>query len=207
MSDYTTTTRVKQEIHSISGSSVDDPLLELLVTAASRAWDRLCTGTPEAIDYFISGSVVGEVLKGQVDYTGGMILCYPHKPVITSVQSFAYQENVVKTSYSVDVSRVEVDGPVVRAYPSSMPLAFPSQCRVTISYVGGLGATYADLPADLQEAVAILAIRFYREAETGLADQMGVAELGQLMYTKALPVRVQEIMQVYKRNVGWRHVA
>jgi len=208
MSDYTSVARVKQEIRSISlTDSPDDALLGLLVTAASRAWDRACTGAPDAEDYFISGSVVNEVLRGQVDYLGSSILCYPHKPIIESVQEFSFQENIIGTTYTVDPARIEVNGPSVRAYPSSLSFGFPSQCRITISYTGGLGATYADLPEDMQEAVAILAVRFFREAETGLADQIGVAELGQLVYTKAWPIRVQEILQVYKRHVGWRHVA
>jgi hypothetical protein len=59
----------------------------------------------------------------------------------------------------------------------------------------------------MQEMVAILAARFYREAETGLSDQMGVAEMAQMAYTKAWPVRVTDQMGPYIRRVGWRHVA
>ena len=58
------------------------------------------------------------------------------------------------------------------------------------------------------EAVSILAARFYREAETGLSDQMGVAELTTMVYTKAWPIRCEKLMnETYKRRVGWRHTA
>jgi hypothetical protein len=194
-------------MHIVSGSSVDDTLLGTLITAASRAWDRMCTGVPDASDYFISGSVVDEALEGQIDYQGKSIICYPHKPIITSVQSFKYRKTIIDTEYSVDAGRVDPVGPRVTAFPSSMAEDFPSKCKVKISYVGGLGATVTDLPDDMVEAVTILVARFYREAETGLADQMGVAELGTMVYTKAWPIRVQETMKLYQRTVGWRHVS
>jgi len=205
--DYTTLAQVKQEMHVVSGSSADDALLSLLITSASRTWDRLCTGVPDAVDYFKTEDVVDERLTGQIDYLGGAIICYPHKPIINSVASLSYQNRIIDELHSVSGSRVECYGGRVTAYPDSAPTSFPRSCRVTISYNGGLGATVDDLPADMREAVAILAVRFYREAETGLADQIGVAELTQMVYTRAIPVRVANIMEIYKRRVGWRHVA
>ena len=205
--DYTTLAQVKQEMHVTSGSSADDALLSLLITSASRTWDRLCTGVPDAVDYFKTEDVVGERLTGQIDYLGGTIICYPHKPIINSVLSFSYQNRIIDELHSVTGSRVECYGGRVTAYPDSVPSSFPNSCRVTISYNGGLGAAVENLPADMQEAVTILAVRFYREAETGLADQIGVAELTQMVYTRAIPVRVANILEIYKRRVGWRHVA
>jgi len=195
-------------MHIVSGSSVDDGLLATLITAASRAWDRKCAGVADAIDYFASAAVVNELLVGQIDYEGQRIICYPHKPIINSVQSFGYQADIVSTLYTVDPSRVEAYGPKVTAYPTNMALDFPSSCKVVLSYTGGVGATLNDLPDDLVEAVTILAIRFYREAESGLTDQIGIADSGgQYVYTKAWPVRVKELSEVYKRKVGWRHSA
>ena len=205
--DYTTLERVKQEMHVVSGSSVDDALISLLITSASRAWDRMCTSVPDGNNYFQTEDVVDEVLVGQIDYLGGRIICYPHKPFVNSVASFTYQKDIVSTAYTVSGSRVEASGPKVVAYPNNLSLDFPSRCRVKISYNGGSGSAVTDLPADMQEAVTILAVRFYREAETGLADQMGVAELAQMIYTKALPIRVAYIHEFYKRRVGWRYVA
>ena len=188
---------------------MDDGLLSTLITAASRAWDRICTGVPDAENYFYTEDVSGEILEGQIYYTGDRIICYPHKPIINSVSSFTFQKNIVSTAYTVDPTRIECVGPRVVAYPESMGIDFPSKCRVTINYNGGLssGSAPSTLPDDMQEAVAILAVRFYREAETGLADQMGVAELGTMVYTKALPVRVATLAEFYRRKVGWRHVS
>jgi hypothetical protein len=205
--DYTSVARVKQELHIISGSSVDDALLGTLVTAASRAWDRKCTGVVDAQNYFITGSAVNEVLEGQIDYLGQSILVYPHKPIITSVSSFSFQARIIDPVYTVDPSRIDIRGPSVRAYPSNLALDFPSKCKVTISYTGGIGDDISNLPDDMVEAVSILAARFYREAETGLTDQMGVAELATMVYTKAWPIRVTDLLSVYQRHVGWRHTA
>lgn len=205
--DYTTVERVKQEMHIVSGSSADDALLALLVTAASRAWDRLCTGVPDAVDYFLREDVTDEVLEGQIDYLGQAIICYPHKPIIHSVSSFSFQARSIDTLYTVATTRIDVSGPRVTAYPSSLSLDFPSKCRVTISYNGGLATSGSAMPADMQELIAILAARFYREAETGLNDAIGVAELAQLVYTRAFPVRVVDGAEFYKRRVGWRHPA
>ena len=205
--DYTTLERVKQEMHIQSGSSVDDGLITLLVTAASRAWDRICTGVPDSDNYFATEDVVGEKLTGQIDYQGESIICYPHKPIINSVASFSYQNTIISKAYTVTGSRIECSGGRVIAYPNSIPWEFPRKCRVTISYNGGLGVSGSSLPADMQEVVAILVARFYREAETGLADQIGVAELAQMVYTRAYPVRVVNTAEFYKRRVGWRFVA
>lgn len=204
---YTSRDRVKEELHIKSGSSVDDNLLDLLVEAASRAWDRKCTGVVDGDNYFESGSVVGEVLEGQIDYSGQKIICYPHKPIITSVSSFSYQSSIIGETYTVSGSRIDCRGPKVVAYPTNFPDDYPAKCRVTISYVGGLGTSGSALPADMQEAVAILTARFYREAETGLADQMGVAEMGMNVYTKSWPIRVENLAQTYIRRVGWRYCA
>ena len=77
--DYTDLARVKQEIHiKASGSTVDDALLSTLITAASRAWDRKATNALEAVDYFASGSMVGEMLmnfgriENEIDGDGGV---------------------------------------------------------------------------------------------------------------------------------------
>ena len=202
--DYTTVQRVKDEIH--AKATADDALLALLVTAASRAWDRKCTGVVDAHNYFATETIVGEQLSGQIDRKG-TIYCYPNKPIITSVSAFTYQETPVDQVNTVDAARCFARGPKVLAYPTNLYLFAPSQCEVTISYIGGLGAATADMPADMQELVTIIAARFYREAEGNLADTIGVAELSTMVYTKAWPVRVVEQMQPFVRKAGWRHAS
>lgn len=202
---YTSLDYVKSQIQ--TSRNTDDGQLLMLIEAASRAFDRKCTGVPDAVDYFKLETVVSERLFGQADYLGQVILCYPHKPIITACTAFSYQENITTELFTVLASRVECDGPKIRAYPSSIPTGYPSRVRVVVSYTGGLGAVTADLPDDLQDMVALLAIRYYREAETGLSDSIGVAELSTMVYTKAWPTRVLENMQPYIRRVGWRLVS
>ncbi len=203
--DYTTVARVKSEIH--AEKTTDDALLALLVTAASRAMDRRCTGVPDAVDYFKLETITNERILGQVSSVTGEIICYPHKPYITAVNEFIFQANVTTTQYTVDPSRVEALGKRVTAYPLNLALDIPSQCRVTISYTGGLGATVTDLPADLVELATLLTARFYREVEGSLNDAIGVAELATVVYSKAWPARLLEQLTPYIRRNGWRFVA
>jgi hypothetical protein len=127
--------------------------------------------------------------------------------VISSVTNFQFQFRIIDQLYTIDPSRIDIRGPKVIAYPLSMPNVKSRKCRVVLSYNGGLGATLADLPRDMVEAVTILAIRFYREAESGLADQMGMAEFGTTSYTKAWPVRITQVIKKYKRQAGWRYLS
>lgn len=200
--DYTTIANVKAALG--SHLSTDDATLNRLITAASRAVDRKCTGVPDAVDYFKLETITGEKLRAQIESSGQSIICYPHKPIVTSCTAFAFQGNITLPAVTVDPSRIECDGPRVTAYPLTGQYDFPSRVRVTLSYVGGLAASGSTLPDDLQDLVTILAVRYYREEETGLTDAIGVAELATMVYTKAWPVRVIEGLQPYMRRVGWR---
>jgi hypothetical protein len=206
--DYTTLNRVKQEMHvqNMSGSGLDDSLVSTLITAASRAIDRKCTGVPDASNYFVLESIVNERLQGQMDSTG-MILLYPHKPIIQSVTAFSYQQDITQPITTVTMDRVEADGPRVMVYPQNNPLQYPGKVRANISYTGGLATSGSTLPDDLQEIAAILVVRFYREAETNLSDSIGVADMASLIYTHAWPVRCERQIETFVRKVGWRFVA
>ena len=157
--DYTSLARVKAEIH--GKATGDDALLSLLITAASRAFDRKCTGVPDAVDYFKLEAITGESLVGQID-NEGKVICYPHKPIVLTCSSFSYRINPVSDSDVVDAARVWCDGPKVTAYPATYPSGYPylrgpafpyswgsqpSKCQVTISYTGGLGNCVSDADA------------------------------------------------------------
>jgi hypothetical protein len=203
--DYTELTRVKSEMQ--SSKTTQDALLSTLITSASRAIDRKCTGVPDpdAVDYFKLEPKTGELLNGIINNAGN-ILVYPHKPLITLVSSFEYRLRPFDPWESVDVGRIAVDGKRAEAYPQTVKY-LSTRCQVRISYTGGFAALSADLPSDLIEAATVLAIRYYKEAETGLSDAIGVAELATMVYTKAIPVRVLDMLQPYIRTVGWRFVA
>ena len=204
--DYTTLPIVKEMLHNDTTVTVDDNLLSRYITAASRAWDRKCTGTrdPSSDNYFELADVAGENLEGQISYDG-KVCCYPHKPLINTIASFAFRKNITTTLYTVDPTRIEVMGNKVIAYPSSIPLEYPSKCRVAISYNGGFETSGSLMPAEMIDAVSILTIRFYREAESGLTDQIGVAELATMIYTIAWPRRVTDLLELYVRRCGWYH--
>lgn len=203
--DYTTLARTKAEMD--AQTTVADTRLALMITAASRAIDRKCTGVPDpdAVDYFKAETKTAEIINGQMD-NKGRILTYPHKPYITEVTSFEYRHTPVDAWVTIPVDRVAADGPRVEAWPQP-PAFLSSRCRIQITYTGGLASTTDNLPADLIEAATILAIRFYKESETGLTDAIGVAELATLVYTKAWPVRVLDQLQPFIRTAGWRDIA
>jgi len=207
--DYTTLAIVREAIRTKQGVTTDDTRLTRAITDASRVIDRRCTGVPdnEAVDYFKLETKTNEILTGQID-RAGVILCYPHKPVVVSVSSFEFRLRPVDPWVSIETDLVFTTGPSVEAYQSSTSYKI-KRCQVRITYSGGLAATVSGLPADLVNTATLLAIRFYREEETGLSDAIGVADAAVegVVYTKAFPERFLKMLQPFIRTVGWRHTA
>ncbi len=197
--DYTTAARVKAHLR-IQGAG-DDALLAVLATAASRAIDRKCTQSPapEAVGYFAL-ETRSETLRGLVDGRG-VLQVWPHKPDLSSVESLAYRHTPLEAWLAVATERLALTGGQVEVWP--VETLRPGRYAVQMTYTGGYGADVDALPADLVEAATVLAARYYREAETGLTDAMGIAEIGQLVYTKAMPARVEELLQPFVRRVPW----
>lgn len=196
--DYTDLDRVKTALGATESS--DDNTLLLAITAASRAIDRHCAGATLGSDnYFALADVTEERIHGQVRHNSSLA-CWPRKAAVNSVSALAYRYYPWQAWTEIDADYTWSDGAKVVAFVN---LTVRQRVQVQVSYSGGFGATVATLPADLVEAATVLAIRYYREAATGLADSIGVAELGTLMYTKALPVRVLEMLRHYRRAVPW----
>jgi hypothetical protein len=192
--DYTTLERVKRALDATE--ETDDDLLEECITAASRAVDRHCSGRTDIDDYFALETVTDEIGLGRAAVAGYIsYLCA--KPVVTVVSAFSWREKPADGWDSVDLAQVEV-GPayMIKAWHTSN---FYGQVRVKVTYTGGYGASVAHLPADLVDAVTVLTVRFYKEIKSGLGDSIGVAELGEMVYTKALPVRVVKMLQPFVR--------
>jgi hypothetical protein len=204
--DYTTVANLKLAMH--VDQPTDDTLLAMVVTAASRALDRLCTGVGDqsAHNYFALETKTDEKLIGQLT-KDGKIICFPHKPNIISVSSFYYQENVTTTEYSVPVARIDMIAGKVIAYPDNLSIYFPRRLKVRLSYQGGFSGSTAGLPEDLQDICTMLGARFYREAETGYSDVIGIAELATKIYTKAWPLRALFQIDTFERKVGWNYPA
>jgi hypothetical protein len=86
----------------------DDVLLDMLAAAASRAIDHKVTGVVDGDNYFLLETITNERLRGQIDSNGEMIFVYPHKPRITSISAFTYQQNITKQAYTVDPTRIDI---------------------------------------------------------------------------------------------------
>lgn len=200
---YTCRENVKDALQ-IKGT-VTDALLDRLIEAGSRAVDLVVTGTPLGQNYFEQAVVSNEKLRGIVDVEGS-ILCWPHKSPIAAVTGFSWRQNPISGWTYVDLASnaelAEVVGPyAVKVWAQ---LGFrPNAVQVCLNYSGGFGAATDDLPADLVELATLLAGRFYREDEGGLTDAIGVAEIGSVIYTRALPQRFEKMIQNYKRIVPW----
>jgi hypothetical protein len=198
--DYTTIDYVKQSLH--IKEDTDDALLSRLVTAASRTLDLLCGRSNKATDYFTLEDVVGEVLTGRVS-AQGHLLCWPHKAIVNSVSALAYRARPQDSWQIVDPTTIAVSRMITVEAWQTMFYRPQAGYFVQISYNGGYSASAATLPADFVEVATLLAGRYYKEAETGMTDAMGIAELGMLTYTKALPQRVKEMIKNYQRTVPW----
>jgi hypothetical protein len=212
--DYTTVERVKSELHAQPTITVDDVLIGRLISSASRAIDRKVTGAMEttSADYFALADVTGEITRGQIT-NDSVLVAYPRKPQINSVSALAYRISPQDNWQPVAANLISVDGPRVEGWLTAIQttlrsrFTLPGKVFVQISYNGGFAANTQTLPDDLQEVAAMLSIRYYREAETGLQDSIGVAELAQLIYTKAWPVRALDLLRPYMRRQPWRGFA
>lgn len=190
MTDYASLSAIKAALG--SSETTDDSLLAALITQASRAIDRHCAGFTDSDDYFVRATVTDEVLPALVS-ADGVLFCWPRKPKVESVSALAYRFDPREAWRSVNAAYAVLDGYTVSADVSDRR----GKAQVKISYVGG----FNPMPNDLINAAVLLAVRFYKEIKSGLNDSIGVAELGMLQYTKALPARVIEMLRPYKRMV------
>ena len=191
--DYTTTTMVKASL-GISGSTLD-ALLARYVTEASRTIDRHCSGMQNSDNYFEAATVTNEEVSGQVDMNGN-ILCQARKAKVSSVSALSYRRSPLEDWISVNTDYVTIDGYNVMAWTG---LGCRGKVFVKMSYAGGQATSVSGLPADLSEATTILAIRLYEENKSGLGDVVGISELGQVYYSKAMPQRVDLLLGPYRR--------
>jgi hypothetical protein len=195
--NYTTLAKVKA---ALGGEKVtDDALLQVKITEASRAIDRLCSA-PDS--YFMAESVTGELCNGLVA-SDGVMICFPQKAVVNSVTSFEYRNTPKDIWLTAAADSIVIQNKyMVSVYGEAIR---KGKCFIRLSYNGGYGAesgspaVITGLPEDIINAATVLAVRFYKEEKTGLSDAIGVADLGVMQYTKAFPVRVVEMMKPYKR--------
>lgn len=199
--NYTTLAKVKAAFG--AEETTDDDMLKAKITEASRAWDTtLCKA--EA-DYFKLETVTNEVLKGLITKDGD-IVTWAKKVIVNSVTKFEYRFSPRTDWVTADLSAVVINNHrQVTAYGIAGLRSVP--CWVRLTYSGGYGTeatpyvSLTGMPEDVINAVTVLAVRFYKEEKSGLTDAIGVAELGTLQYTKAIPERVFEMARPYRRLV------
>ena len=198
--DYTTVDYVKGAMH--ISEDADDAVIQRFVTAASRTLDLLCGRSNKAANYFMLEDVVDEQLTGRVNALGHLCV-WPHKAIVNSVKSLSYSARPQDTPQAADPGSIAVTRMITVEAWQTLFYRPSAGYFVKISYNGGYSASADSLPADFVEMATLLAGRFYREAESGMNDSIGIAELGVLTYTKALPQRVKEMIRNYTRTVPW----
>jgi hypothetical protein len=204
--DYTTLTRLQNDLdNKISGQETE---LSQCIADASRWIDHEVTGVGDdtCLNYFALESKT-ETLFGRLTNTGTVVV-YPRKPFVASVQSMSWRLNPRFTlntlNLGVNNDSIIIDGMRVECYDNNIWNVRPQEVMVQITYVGGLATSGSALSDNLQRTCSVMAIRLYREIKGGLTDAIGVAELGQLVYTKAVPLTVLKWLDPYRRKVGWR---
>lgn len=197
--NYTTLAKVRSALG--AEAATDDSLLQVKIGEASRAIDRLCAA-PD--NYFMLESVVGEFRNGMIT-SEGVIIAWMGKAIVNSVSSFEYRMTPKDDWTAVDADAISISNQ--RQVSAWGEAARKGKCQVRVSYNGGWGAeagapsVITGLPEDIINAATVLTVRFYKEEKGGLTDAIGVAELGMMQYTKAIPARVVEMMKPYKRII------
>ena len=179
----------------------DDTVIGTAITAASRAIDHMVTGssTNDADSYFGTSTKTADLLHGTINNEGD-ILVYLHKPNCSIPTSFSYRYRGGQTWITVSTSLLTVDNYLLTAWTGTLPRG---TVQVLATYAGGLGATQADIPMDIQRAASVLAGRYYKEGKAGLNDAIGLADTGIMMYTKAVPIEVERLLDPYIRPIPW----
>ncbi len=215
MMDYTTIQEVTQEgrIKEVDGSgaptnAAENALLRRLITRASRRIDHHCTGRSslDADNYFLAETKTQERIVGWLNSYGDLTF-YLHKPYITAVTAISYTLDLgaaYNDLTAADLARCWIDGSPLITIRMGI-VTRPQKVYGKITYAGGLAATVADLPDDIRGAASMLTLRLYRMGETGMSDEVGVTDLGTIIYTTALPIDVADALRDYVRAAPWSY--
>lgn len=150
---------------------------------------RLGTGfTDDAVQDSVLESYLRAAIAGIEGRTGKVLISRSYVWTLTAWRSAARQGLPVAPVASVDeIKLIDADGgetvadlslvrvlpdsqrPALQAKSGSLP-AIPKDGMVAIRFTAGYGATWADLPPDLGQAVFLLAAHFY-EHRAVLSDQ------------------------------------
>jgi hypothetical protein len=179
----------------------DDTVIAEAITEASRAIDRDVTNSDNGSDnYFLSETKTLETFTGNVTKNGDLLV-YLHKPLVTSITAFFWRYRGDQPWIPADLSRITWDDYVATWWGGCLQRG--NSVLVQVTYAGGYATSSSGLPGDIQRAATVLAARYYKEGSAGLSDLIGVAELGTVQYTKAVPLEVKDILSPYERPTPW----
>jgi hypothetical protein len=180
----------------------DDTVIAEAITAASRAIDREVTGdnTTDSDNYFMQETKTLVATGPALINREGDLYVWMRKPVIQTVTALRYRKRGDQDWIDAPINKITTAGYFATYWNGALAMG-PVMCQA--SYTGGFSSTPAGLPNDLQRAAAILAARYFKEGKTGLGDVIGVAELGTVQYTKAIPLEVLRIISPYTRPIAW----
>ncbi|WP_106607952.1 head-tail connector protein [Shimia abyssi] len=132
--------------------SLQDSVLESFLLAAMSATEAR-TGKV-LIERCFACSLAG--------WRGGAAQGLPVAPVnaVTSVTLSDSEGGTVTVSPSAYYLVADAQRPVLKSKGSCLP-AVPTDGSVTVRFVGGYGASWSDVPSDLQQAVLLLAAHYY----------------------------------------------
>ena len=178
----------------------EDTVVNEAIAAASRAIDKEVTGSDLATDYFLSETLTLQETGPAIVDRNGDLHAWLRKPYISSITTLQYRHRGDQDWTTAEAGKITISGQKVIYWSGDLE-AGAVMARAT--YAGGLATAPASLPGDLQRAAIVLAARYWNEGKAGLTDTIGVAELGTLQYTRAIPLEVLRLLSPYCRPVPW----
>lgn len=160
------------------------PAAEPLSTSEAKAWMRVDLSNDDAIiDRNVKAarvrvedetglSLITQTRKLHLDrfpYSDDQVILIPRGPV-QSITSITYydedgtQQTWSSSEYSID--KTSIPARLSLAYGYSWPTTRDIRKAVTITYVAGYGASGSSVPADILDAILLLASHWYEHRET-----------------------------------------
>jgi hypothetical protein len=169
-----------------------------IAEAASRMVDDI-TWTPAG--GWAYSDQAKETQQTKVDHNGDLVIVLGHTPVkeiyAVSVQSLPFGD-----LYNVAPERVWWDDGsyIIHVFTGwDVPIQPFSQVKVTVTYAGGY--TDQEMPKDIRRCTAMIAMRLWKEKDSGYSDIIGSNDLGTFIYSKAVPPDVKAML-IRHRRVG-----
>ena len=188
MADYCTAAQVKAAGRlNISGSTYDTELAAL-ITAASRWIDRHCNlpvdgfaASGSATRYYDANVVVGSTLFLDAPLLSVSTLTNGNSATIDSANYWLEPRNV-SPKWQITLK-------------SGYAWTFATDGWISVAGVWGYAAS---APQPITEAAAMLAGWMFKRYQAALQDSTASIELGELVYSEAIPKQVLALLQPYR---------